>query len=183
MLSCSLEAWQWEIILREIETLNVATRTGSNASRSEQQTIHHGSKVSCEILSTLCVFYAPLQPSQIQFKCKATEEELFLFAIYSRSASAILQALAHIESVHLLLHHTTAQPDQSIASDWLLDILDLYLIRMDRPFGHPLPFMCLSLFFFWHVLWLNSASKGKPWLLLNLFFSPVFACRVGTDLY
>lgn len=71
----------------------------------------------------------------------------FLFVIYSRSASAILQALAHIENVHLLLYHTTDHPDQSIAPDWLLNILDLDLIRMDHPFGLLLPFRCLSLFF------------------------------------
>lgn len=104
-----------------------------------------------------CIFHAPLKPSQIQFKCKATQDKkVFMFAIYSISPSAITK-LRPMPQKPI----STDQPDHSIASDWLLDTLDLYLIWMDHPFALVPPFRFFNLFSSCCLLWLNRVPQRK----------------------
>jgi len=113
-----------------------------------------------------CIFRAPLKPWQIQFKCKATEEEVFLFAISSTSASASFGQYRKGPSPHVQCSMNPT--DQSIASDQLLDTLDLYLIRMDHPFALVLP-LDLSAYFSSAVIKHRPQRKYVPF-----FFGLIF---------
>lgn len=95
--------------------------------------------------SVSCIFHGPLKPSHIQFKCKATEGKVFVFAIYSTYASAITKLQPDTST---RVYCSTDHSDHSTACDRLIDTLDLYLISMDHSFALVPPFRLFALFFF-----------------------------------
>lgn len=125
--------------------------------------------------SVSCIFHGPLKPSHIQFKCKATKEEVFVFAIYSTSASAITELWPDLST---RVYCSTDHSDHSTACHRLIDTLDLYLIRMDHSFALVPPFRFFALFFsccrLCSLLWLNCAPKGN----LNLFLWSVILFKL-----
>lgn len=128
--------------------------------------------------SVSCIFHGPLKPSHIQFKCKATEEKVFVFAIYSTPASAITESPARPARVCCSTDHG----DHASACGRLIDTLDLYLIRMDHSFALFPPLRFFKLFFFLLSSLLSSVIKLCPQMEnLNLFPWSVVLFKLTRD--
>lgn len=84
----------------------------------------------------------------IQFKCKATQKKRHLCLPFTVRLPQQSPSLGQYnKGPPPLVLCFTDQPDHSVASDWLLDTLDLYLIRMDHPFcSCPLFWVPLPIF-------------------------------------
>lgn len=142
----------------------VVTGKGSDAQDSEQlsilQSILCGSKTSFRICLQSPAVSTHCWLSQIQFKCKATEQKVFVFGVYSASAPAITQLgpeqLRPISSCALF--HRSPWPFYCL---WLAGWCIWFVPNKDGLPFRSCHFFSAAYFSSCYLLWLNCAPPKE----------------------